>query len=252
MEIQKTAFTTYFSENNSQISKSDMEKLNSIFTECDADGNEVLENDEVPNFQKAVVQKLGHIWNYVKAFIDGIAGEPVQQVQGPQIQNVECHRNEEQQKDYKAKLAEAKNILENNAEKLGLTETELEYLKNFDMEKDLESITDGPARHDRDSDKVIFNINDRNEPNVGNFVKILIHEITHGVRKEEEHTKSQERACESRGTEVARKAYEMGLIDDFVVWGDEKAMYKISDLDSEGKQTYLNHWINKCYSYLPD
>ena len=185
MEIQKTAFTTYFSEGNTLVSEADIEQLNSIFAECDVDGNDVLQNDEVPNFQKAVMTKLGHLWNNVRSFIDGIAGESIQQSQGPQIQNVECHRKEKEQENYKAKLAEAKKILIENAEKLALTQDELNYLNKFDIETNLESITEGPARYDRNSDNVIFNINDSWEPNTGNFVKILIHEITHGIKKYE-------------------------------------------------------------------
>lgn len=250
MEIQKTAFTTHFSEGNTSVSKDDITKLNSIFTECDVDGNGVLQNDEVPNFQKAVMTRLGHLWNAVRDFIDVIAGEAVQQPQGSQIRSVECHRSEEEQRIYKEKLAEAKTILIDNAEKLGLTQDEINYFNKFDIESNLESITEGPARYDRNSDNVIFNINDSWEPNTGNFIKILIHEITHGVKKNDEYTQSQELACENRGTEVAKKAFDAGLIDDFVVWGDENGMYKISDLDGSKKQTYLNNWI-KNYSHLP-
>ena len=116
-----------------------------------------------------------------------------------------------------------------------------------------ESIDYGAGRYDEDSDKVIFNTNDKNQPNVANFVKIIMHEVTHGIRKNEPHTQAQELVCERRGIEIARKLYDQGIIDNFIIYGDENRFADIESLDSTEKtEDFLNYWVKTRYSRLKE
>ena len=258
IQFDINSFNNYLSANNIKVSNSELSQLNSIFSQCDTlsengeqkpDGK--LTGDEVPSFQRMVAENLSKISNYVRGFIDSLAGvKPIntqQKAQMPEIQEVECHRTNEELKIYNQKLEEAKNVLIENAEKLGLSKQELSYIKTITTE----SITNGPARYDRSSDRVTFNINDQNPPHVGSFVKIIMHEITHGIKKNERYTQAQELACEQRGIEIARKLYDENMIDNFPIWGDQNGIVDIEDLNSSEKTNdYLNRWI-KNYDYLP-
>lgn len=192
IKIDLASFNSYLKDNNVRLSDNDVAQINSIFTQCDtvgengeqgADGK--LTGDEVPTFQRLVMEKLSNISNYLMNFINSLANpndvknQQVQQPQMPQIQQVECHRTQKEQEEYKAKFEQARSILINNAETLGLSQEEISYINKIDYE----SISQGPARYDRVKDQVFFNINDQNPPEVGGFVKIIMHEITHGVLK---------------------------------------------------------------------
>lgn len=258
IQFDINSFKSYLSANKIKVSNNDLTQLNSIFSQCDTisengeqspDGK--LTGDEVPTFQKMVAENLSKMSNHLRGFIDSLSGvksiDTQQKAQMPEIREVECRRTNEELKDYNNKLAEAKNILIENAEKLGLSEEELSYIKTITTE----SITYGPARYDRNSDSVIFNTNDQNPPDVGNFVKIIMHEITHGIKKNESYTQVQELACEQRGIEVARKLYDEDKISNFTIWGDRNGFFDIESLSSSEKTNdYLNRWI-KDYAYLP-
>ena len=258
IQFDINSFNNYLSANNIKVSNDDLTQLNSIFSQCDTlsengeqkpDGK--LTGDEVPTFQKMVAENLAKISNYVRGFIDSLAGSKTQNSQNtqqaPQIQPVKCHRSAEELKFYEQKLNEAKDILINNAKNLGLTDQEVSYIKNIGTE----SITNGPARYDRDLDKVFFNTNDLNQPDTGSFVKIIMHEITHGLKRNEKYTQSQELACEQRGVDIARKLYDQGVIDNFTIWGDKNGLIDIASLNSTKKTNdYLKRWIVN-YNYLP-
>ena len=258
IQFDINSFNNYLSANNIKVSNDDLSQLNSIFSKCDIlseDGSQQpdgkLTGDEVPTFQRMLAEKLSSISNYVRNFIDSLAGvksvDTQQKTQIPEIREVECHRTNEELKIYNQKLEEAKNVLIENAEKLGLSEQELSYIKTITTE----SITNGPARYDRNSDRVIFNTNDKNPPDVGSFVKLIMHEITHGIKKNEKYTQAQELVCEQRGVEVARKLYDENLIDNFPIWCDQNGLIDIESLSSSEKTNdYLNRWI-KNYNYLP-
>lgn len=79
-----------------------------------------------------------------------------------------------------------------------------------------------------------------------------MHEVTHGVLKNTNHTKAQELACEKRGLTIAQKLYDS-------LEGNEKKNFDFhifsnllfSDLkDDTAKNNYLNNWIS--YYNLPD
>ena len=258
IQFDINSFNSYLSANKIKVSNDDLTQLNSIFSQCDTisengeqspDGK--LTGDEVPTFQRMVAENLSKMSNYLRGFIDSLAGVKTQNFQNiqqaPQVQQVECHRTSEELEIYNQKLNEAKNLLINNADNLGLSEEEVGYIKNIGTE----SITNGPARYDRNQNKVIFNTNDLNPPNVGSFVKIIMHEITHGLKKDEKYSQAQELACEQRGIDVARKLYDQGVIDNFTIWGDKNGLVDIESLDSSEKiDNYLNRWIVN-YNYLP-
>ena len=250
----------YLSTNNIIVSNDDLTKLNSIFSQCDTisengeqspDGK--LTGDEVPTFQRMIAENLSKISIYLRGFINSLAGVKTQNSQNiqqaPQVQQVECHRTHKELEIYNQKLNEAKNILLENANNLGLSEDETNYIKNITTE----SIDYGAGRYDEDSDKVIFNTNDKNQPNVANFVKIIMHEVTHGIRKNEPHTQAQELACERRGIEIARKLYDQGIIDNFIIYGDENRFADIESLDSTEKtEDFLNYWVKTRYGRLKE
>ena len=261
IKINLASFNSYLKDNNVNLSENDVAQLNSIFTQCDTinengeqepDGK--LTGDEVPTFQRLVMEKLSNIANYVMDFINSLANpndvknQSIQQPQMPQIQQVECHRTQKEQEEYIAKFEEARSILINNAETLGLSQEEINYINKIEFE----SISQGPARYDREKDQVFFNINDKNPPEVGGFVKIIMHEITHGVLKNTNYTQAQELACETRGITVAKKLYDS-------LEGNDKEKFNfhiyqnlsMTDLkDDNDVNNYLNNWI-KNYSYLP-
>lgn len=254
------SFNKYLSANNIIVSDIDLAKLNSIFSLCDVftengehrpDGK--LTGDELPTFQSMIAKKMGNVSNYVRNFIDSLAEFNPQnsqnKQQSPRIQQVECHRTGEECTIYNQNLDKAKNILINNANSLGLSEQEVSYIKNISTE----SIDYGAARYDKDSDRVIFNINDKNQPNVANFVKIIMHEVTHGIRKNEPHKQTQEVACERRGIEIARKLYDKGVIDNFIIYGDANLYADIESLDTTDKtEDFLNYWVKTRYSKLEE
>lgn len=197
------------------------------------------------------MEKLSNIANYLRGYIDNLANknQSAQQPQMPQIQQVECHRTQKEQEEYRAKFEKAKNILINNAEKLGLSDEEINYINKIDFE----SISQGAARYDKEKDQVFFNMNDQNPAEIGGFVKIIMHEITHGVLKNTNYTQAQELACETRGITIAKKIYD-NLNDeekrnfDFHIYQN----ISMSDLkDDNDVNNYLNSWI-KNYSYLPE
>ena len=260
IQFDINSFNNYLSANNIKVSNSELSQLNSIFSQCDTlsengeqkpDGK--LTGDEVPTFQRLVAENLSKISNYVSGFIDSLAGVKAQNSQNtqqtPRIQQVKCLKSEEELKLYEQKLNEAMDILINNADQLGLSEQEMSYIKNIGTE----SIDFGAARHDPSSDRVLFNINDNNPPDVGNFVKIIMHEVTHGIKQKESHTQAQELDCEQRGIDIARKLYEQGLIDNFIIFGDENCYADIESLDTNKKtEKFLNYWVKTYYGKLEE
>ena len=79
-----------------------------------------------------------------------------------------------------------------------------------------------------------------------------MHEITHGIKKNDEYTQAQELACEQRGIDIARKLYDEGLVDNFPIWRDDKGLVDIESLKNKEKiNDYLTRWINN-YTYLPE
>lgn len=246
---------------NMGMQENDIQSATSIFMECDkynaygqlgADG--MLTGDEVPTFQKTIAEKMSNLveplWNFVCSLAKpNDIGPSAKVPQMLQIQQVECHRTQQELQEYKAKFEQARNILINNAEELGLTPEETDYIKN---RINFESVSLGPARYDREADIVFFNTNDTNPPEVGGFVKIIIHEITHGILRNTKYTQAQELACETRAIEIAKKLYDS--------MGDEEKetfnfhIYNnisMSDLkDDTDINNYLNNWIQN-YNYLP-
>ena len=268
IKIDLAQFDAYLRNNNAQLSDNDVAQINSIFNQCDtvgengeqgADGK--LTGDEVPAFQKLVMGKLSNIYYHLSDFINnlinpnGVQNQSISQPQMPKIQQVECHRTQQEQEEYKIKFEQARNMLINkdNAKKLGLSQEEINYIKKIDFE----SISQGPARYDRIKDRVFFNINDQNPPEVGGFIKLIMHEVTHGVLKNTNYTQAQELACETRGIAIAKKLYddmndkEKENFNFRIYQNEEGKIISMSDLkDSSDINNYLNNWI-KNYSYLP-
>ena len=106
------SFNSYLSANKIKVSNDDLTQLNSIFSQCDTisengeqspDGK--LTGDEVPTFQRMVAENLSKMSNYLRGFIDSLAGVKTQNSQNiqqaPQVQQVECHRTQEELEIYK-------------------------------------------------------------------------------------------------------------------------------------------------------
>lgn len=176
------------------------------------------------------------------------AREYIEQMQEmPETEECECWRNEEQQKEYKDTLEKAKQLLAKYADELGLTEEEKLWIKNTDTE----SISYGSARADREGHVIKFNLNDIFTPNKALYIKVLMHEITHQTINRP-NSQAQEKACERRGIEIARKLYNSGLVDDFTVCGIYHPV-KLSEVnDDEKMEAFINDWCNACYSHLPE
>ena len=203
--------TSYLQTNNTELSKEDIAQINSIFTRCDtcnekgekiADG--LLTDDEVPAFQMLIQKELSNFSGALTSFINNLAGVKKDENLS-QIQHVKSHRTDAEIEIYKAKVEEAKSILLEKAVYLGLSAEEVRYIESIDYE----SIKEGAARYDSSKDKIWFNTNDYNTAdNVYGFIKIIMHEVTHGVLHKTEYNNKQEIACEKRAIEVVKKLYD--------------------------------------------
>ena len=257
INVNKTDLIKYI-KTSAQQNSNELSLVNSIFDEYDKydergqekpDGQ--LTNDEFKNFMqkadnalKSLVDKFLKATNaeYAEKAKQNSALQPTQQ---PQVCPTECSRTKEEQKEYIKTLQTAKSILITNKDTLELSEEEVKYIESIGIE----SITQGPGRYDRIKNRVFFNINDQNPPNVGNFVKIIMHEVTHAVKRKEPHTQAQELACENRGLEVASALHDQ--YDNFVIYGTKTQYWNLSDvLNPNNREEYLNEWI-KNYNHLP-
>ena len=99
IQFDINSFNNYLSANNIKVSNSELSQLNSIFSQCDTlsengeqkpDGK--LTGDEVPTFQRMVAENLSKMSNYLRGFIDSLAGVKTQNSQNiqqaPQVQQV--------------------------------------------------------------------------------------------------------------------------------------------------------------------
>ena len=254
VQFNLESLKSYLKTNNIQISQEETEKINSIFDECDtinergeniADGK--LTNDEVPKFIKLVSEKLSGFSNHLNGFIDKLAGV---KNSAENLQQVRCRRTEADLELYKKNADKAKEILLKNAESLGLSDEEVKYIKSIDYE----SIGKGAARYDKEADKIWLNTNDKNPTyNVFGFIKLIMHEVTHGVLRNTEYNNQQEIACEKRALEVTKKLYD-NLSDkekkenDFSIFGNETRFFRMSDMkDEDSINEYIDYWINQEY-----
>lgn len=246
MEIKLSDITTYFADGKTTLTNNEVKILNSIFDKCDVDGNDVLENDEVPNFQQVASKELGKAWNVIKSFIDGLAGtEPPQQKSSsaPQVQEVPCQLTPEEQRAFDKALQDAKDIITRNQEKLGLTNLEVEYIQNATTE----SINIGMARVDNNSLKFNYNCEISKLADSNLMTKFLIHEATHAsIRAQNGDTgnsKTEERICETRALNCAVQLLNDNQIDDCLVTPEGM---KLSDLKNnpENLNNFVAEWLD--------
>lgn len=156
---------------------------------------------------------------------------------------VKTYRNEQQQTEYKQALDNAKSILKTNAENLGLSAKELELIDNIQIE----SINYGAARFDRDRGVLLFNINDENASNKSDFVKIIIHELTHATQgnTEGKNSQAEESMCETRAIKSAVKLIQQNVIDDFEIPANPPI--NISSLSTDEQiDLYVKAWLEMC------
>lgn len=194
----------------------------------------------------------GKLIGYVQHFPEGdMAFDAKGRLLPNGINAVQPSRNAEQQAEYKKTLDDAKNILIDKAEILELTKEEVELIKNIEIE----SINYGAARFDRKYNVLLFNINDRNSPNKNEFVKVIIHELTHGTKgnSKGKNSQSEERMCETRALKAALKLIDMGVIDDFTIPSMPQPINISSLSDDLSVDNYVKEWIKLCnYTNLPE
>lgn len=177
----------------------------------------------------------------------------------------------EEYKRYCQELVEnAKQILIDKQKDFGLTQNEIDYINSIDYE----SIKYGSARWDKQAKRIHINYNDQNlieafnntnpniplKPDVGYFVKLILHEVKHADLNTNQNTQNEERACEGRALKSAyrlfanadnidKQKYNMLLPD-----SRNKAhrCIMLSDLgdgteiDETKLQEYLNQWLIDC------
>lgn len=168
------------------------------------------------------------------------------------IHAVQTFRNEEEQKEYKTALNKAKEILISNATELELSDEEIELINTIDIE----SINFGAARFDSQRGKLLFNINDQNSPNENDFVKVIIHELTHATRgNPAQNSQAEERMCETRAIKGVQKLISEGKLKSFMLPPVEngKPPIDVTSLSSDELiDEYVNAWLKQQgYDRLP-
>ena len=235
IKLNLNEFNTYLQNNKIDFS-AEQAKFDTIFKECNTitpdDGE--LKDDEMKNFLGKI---SGNLASVINKYINGN--------QTNEIQQVAPWRNEAEQKEYNEILQEAVKTIEDNQELLGLSDEEIEYIKNGKIE----SIEQGSARYDKGDDQLKFNINDLNKPDKGNFIKVLIHEATHASIKSCNNTKDEERKCETRAIQGVLKLYKAGEIDNFPIINK-----MLSELEDENSlNQFIEDWLVKCgYGDYPE
>lgn len=268
IEIKLNDLNNYINSNgNLAISQKDSAELISIFNACDtvsengaqgADGK--LTNDEVPKFFQQIKDSMKNIvQNFLMATNEDYAKEAKanspqstsnsqnnKDVRGYSTETIPLKINEQEKQKYDETLAEAKDVLIKNKDNLKLTDEEIKYIQSASTE----SIEVGSARYAPDKDQINFNYNDyRPETcSVGNFVKVLLHEVNHAVTKEPD-TQEQERECETKAIARACKLYEHGAIGDASIYQSRNShkIYNLSDLtNSSDLNNFIETWLDEC------
>lgn len=251
--------------NDKSLTASDLSGLNTIFSECDtmsetgeqgADGK--LTGDEMREFFSKLTGNLRSLVDkYLISINEEYAKEAAasridskQDRRGIQLKPVMCEKTPAEQEKFKETLEDAKKILIQNKDKLGLTKEEMEYIQSVTTE----SVNCGAARYDARNNDVRFNLNGQ-MPSKGNMIKILLHEVNHAVRKTD-NSQAQERECESKAIRRAYILYEQGVIDDAAIYQSrmDGKLYNISDFkDEESLNTFIELWLDESgYRGLPE
>lgn len=239
-----------FINKNNLSEKISQSEIKNIFEEANQfleDGtkgkDEYLTNNEVPTFQRLLREKCSSLSKYYGRLLGSI-----QVNDNGNINLVECNKTQAEIEQYKNNLKEAKDIIEKNSEQLGLTEEELNYIKNASTV--VESY--GSARYDKESDELLFNLNDGiSVPDIGSIVKVLIHEATHASIKSQRDSKKEERQCETRALNLAYQLYKEGKINNFEIM--QNSRIDIKSLDNQKKiNSFVEMWLNMSYKDYPE
>lgn len=186
----------------------------------------------------------GKLMGYIQHFPEGdMAYDAKNRLLPNGVHAVETFRNEEQQAEYTKALNDAKVILldPNNIKELGLSDEEVELIRKIDIE----SIDFGAARYDSSAKTLLFNINDRNVPNESEFVKVIIHELTHATRGNlNGNSQEEERTCETRAIKSALKLIQSGKMKSFMLPNGTLPPIDISTLITDNMiDNYVNNWL---------
>lgn len=185
----------------------------------------------------------GKLIGYIEHFPEGdMAFDPKGRLLPNGIHAVQTFRNEEQQIEYRNALDNAKEILIKNVQLLGLSEEEVELINKIDIE----SIDFGAARFDSNSGLLLFNINDPNTPSKNDFVKVIIHELTHATKgNPERNTQSEERMCETRAIKSSLKLIQAGKLEPFMLPnGIGLPPINVTTLSTDEMiDNYVNRWL---------
>lgn len=259
-----TSFNNFLKESKINLSETDLSGLNTIFSECDTvselgekrpDGK--LTGDEMREFfsklngnLRTLVDKYLISTNEESANNVAQGADNKQDRRGIQLKPVMCEKAPAEQKKFNEMLENAKNILLENKDKLGLTDEEIKYISSATTE----SVNYGAARYDNRNDNVRFNLNGQT-PSESNMIKILLHEVNHAVLKSP-NSQAQERECESKAIKRAYILYQQGAIDDAAIYQSrtDGKLYNISDFkDDESLNTFIELWLDESgYRGLPE
>ncbi len=261
--------------NNMQVSNNHSDKP-------DKSNNYLVHKEAVIQFSKACWQRIVNLVNnalHKNIEVEdnnGTQSSTSVANQNPDLEEVDLAGKVEDEKveEYKRHcqgfVENAKQILINNKKNFGLTQNEINYINSINYE----SIKYGSARWDKQAGRIHINYNDQNvieafnntnsdiplKPDVGYFVKLILHEVKHADLNTNQNTQSEERACEGRALKLAYRLY--ANADD-----KDKQKYNMLLPDSRNKahrcimlsdlgngieidetklEEYLNQWLIDC------
>ena len=214
INFDKAGIAAFFKEKGVQISATEESQINSIFDECDTeigmqgqkgqDGK--LNSNEAIKFLNTVGANLKHLFQNVHEFFIGFAKSrgvdlPKANVLSQQgINPSEC-------------LEDAKSIIEQNWQDLGLTEKELEFIKAAKI-----YYNDFGSAEAKGGELLV----NENSPvqSKEHLIKKLIHEASHYSKSTLLDTWEEEYEVEKRALELTAKLIEKDKNDNIIPYGE--------------------------------
>jgi len=247
INFDKAGIAAFFKEKGVQISATEESQINSIFDECDTeigmqgqkgqDGK--LNSNEAIKFLNTVGANLKHLFQNVHEFFVGFAKSrgaelPKANVLSPQqgINPSEC-------------LEDAKAIIEQNWQVLGLTEKELEFIKAAKI-----YYNDFGSAEAKGGELLV----NENSPvqSKEQLIKKLIHEASHYSKSTLLDTWEEEYEVEKRALELTAKLIEKDKNDNIIPYGEYGVDILELAKDEKLMHEKLMQWLNIAYKNMPE